>query len=179
LEGIVPHTKATPQEQVPLKAGPETQTETPLLDLSDAAVKKLVRGAKKRGYVTHDQINSVLPSEVNSEKIEDVLAMFSEMGVNVVETKETQPDAESKEESEEETGHPTDPRNLWPEPYNSTWQARIKDKLETFIKHRICATKSPMPLAEGQAVFRGNWVVALSGTATKSTAHHPARHTKK
>jgi hypothetical protein len=47
----------------------------------------LIRNAKKRGYVTHDQINSVLPSEeVNSEQIEDVLAMFSEMGVNVVET---------------------------------------------------------------------------------------------
>jgi RNA polymerase primary sigma factor len=39
--------------------------------LSDAAVKKLTCSAKKRGYVTHDQINSVLPSEeVNSEQIE-------------------------------------------------------------------------------------------------------------
>jgi hypothetical protein len=89
-------------------------------------------------------------------------------------------------------GHPTDPGNLWPEPYNTTWHARIKDKLETFIKRRICATKSPMTLAEGQAVFRGNWVVAFqtycgsnptakcgSATATKSAAHHPARHTKK
>jgi RNA polymerase primary sigma factor len=74
----------------------------PLLDLSDAAVKKLIRTAKKRGYVTHDQINSVLPSEeVNSEQIEDVLAMFSEMGVNVVETEE-HTDDEEREEGEEE-----------------------------------------------------------------------------
>jgi RNA polymerase primary sigma factor len=68
--------KATPQqEEVPEKQAPETAPDSPLLDLSDAAVKKLTRSAKKRGYVTHDQINSVLPSEeVNSEQIEDVLA---------------------------------------------------------------------------------------------------------
>ena len=78
-------------------------TPLPLLDLSDAAVKKLIRTAKKRGYVTHDQINSVLPSEeVNSEQIEDVLAMFSEMGVNVVETEETTEDEGEREEPEEE-----------------------------------------------------------------------------
>ena len=74
--------KATPQEEeVPEKQAPETAPDSPLLDLSDVAVKKLIRSAKKRGYVTHDQINSVLSSEeVNSEQIEDVLAMFSEMG---------------------------------------------------------------------------------------------------
>src|ERR1700738_5117126 len=78
-------------------------TPLPLLDLSDAAVKKLIRTAKKRGYVTHDQINSVLPSEeVNSEQIEDVLAMFSEMGVNVVETEEASDDEEAREEADEE-----------------------------------------------------------------------------
>jgi RNA polymerase primary sigma factor len=74
--------EVTPQkEEVPEKEGSETLPDSPLLDLSDAAVKKLIRSAKKRGYVTHDQINSVLPSEeANSEQIEDVLAMFSEMG---------------------------------------------------------------------------------------------------
>src|SRR6202048_3061626 len=78
-------------------------TPLPLLDLSDAAVKKLIRTAKKRGYVTHDQINSVLPSEeVNSEQIEDVLAMFSEMGGNVVETEKTTEDEGGGEEREEE-----------------------------------------------------------------------------
>ena len=77
-------TEVTPQkEEVPEKEGPETPPDSPLLDLSDAAIKKLIRSAKKRGYVTHGQINS-LSKEVNSEQIEDVLAMFSEMGVNVV-----------------------------------------------------------------------------------------------
>ena len=96
------NTNVTPQkEEVPEKEGPETPPDSPLLDLSDAAVKKLIRSAKKRGYVTHDQINS-LSKEVNSEQIEDVLAMFSEMGVNVVETEEASDDEEQREEAEEE-----------------------------------------------------------------------------
>src|SRR6516164_880490 len=95
----------TPQaEETPGKDVSVTAPDRPLLDLSDAAVKKLIRSAKKRGYVTYDQINSVLPSEeVNSEQIEDVLAMFSEMGVNVVETEEPSEDGEeTREEAEEE-----------------------------------------------------------------------------
>src|SRR5260221_1040809 len=70
--------KVMPQkDKVPENGGSETPPDSPLLGLSDAAVKKLIRTAKKRGYVTHDQINSVLPSEeVNSKQIEDVLAMF-------------------------------------------------------------------------------------------------------
>ena len=98
-------TEVTPQkEEVSEKEGPETPPDSPLLDLSDAAVKKLIRAAKRRGYVTQDEINSVLPSEeVNSEQIEDVLAMFSEMGVNVVETEEASEEGEEpREEAEEE-----------------------------------------------------------------------------
>src|SRR6516162_6049587 len=97
--------KATPQEkETPEKDVSETAPDGSLLDLSNAAVKKLIRSAKKRGYVTHDQINSVLSSEeVNSEQIEDVLAMFSEMGVNVVETEEPSEDGEeAREEADEE-----------------------------------------------------------------------------
>src|SRR5262245_2189998 len=97
--------KATSRkEDLPEKETPEGAPDRPLLDLSDAAVKKLIRSAKKRGYVTHDQINSVLPSEeVNSEQIEDVLAIFSEMGVNVVETEEPSEDGEeAREEADEE-----------------------------------------------------------------------------
>src|SRR5467141_2379473 len=104
-------TKEKEKEEAPEKEIAETpDTPLPLLDLSDAAVKKLIRTAKKRGYVTHDQINSVLPSEeVNSEQIEDILAMFSEMGVNVVETEEATDDDEQQhveldEEPEAERG---------------------------------------------------------------------------
>jgi len=61
----------------------------PLLDMSDGAVKKLIRTAKKRGYVTYEEINAVLPSDqVTSEQIEDVMSMFSDMGINVVDEDE-------------------------------------------------------------------------------------------
>src|SRR5262249_32987590 len=94
----------TPQKEEMLEMeGPETLPESPLLGLSDGAVRELVRSAKKRGYVTHDQINWVLPSEqVNSEQIEEVLAMFSEMGVNVIETDETSKEGEKPREEGEE-----------------------------------------------------------------------------
>jgi RNA polymerase primary sigma factor len=100
-------TEETPQKGEMLEMeGPETLPDSPLLGLSDGAVRELIRSAKKRGYVTHDQINSVLPSEeVNSEQIEDVLAMFSEMGVNVVETEEPSEEGEEPhEEAESESG---------------------------------------------------------------------------
>ncbi|BCG93437.1 RNA polymerase sigma factor RpoD [Mesorhizobium sp. 131-2-1] len=67
----------------------EGATDGPLLDLSDDAVKKMIKAAKKRGYVTMDELNSVLPSEeVTSEQIEDTMAMLSDMGINVVEDDE-------------------------------------------------------------------------------------------
>jgi len=100
--------KAAPQKEgeAPEKETPETpDTPLPLLDLSDAAVKKMIKQAKKRGYVTHEQLNSVMPAEeVTSEQIEDVLAMMSEMGINVVETEEAEAEeeGEAREEPEEE-----------------------------------------------------------------------------
>ena len=73
----------------------ETTHDGPLLDLTDAGVKKFIKQAKARGYVTMDELNKVLPSEeVTSEQIEDTLAMLSEMGVNVVEADEDAADAE-------------------------------------------------------------------------------------
>ncbi|MEO0543343.1 MAG: RNA polymerase sigma factor RpoD [Pseudomonadota bacterium] len=64
----------------------EATADGPLLDLSDDSVKKLIKAAKKRGYVTMDEINAVLPSDqTDPDKIEDVMAMFSDMGINVVE----------------------------------------------------------------------------------------------
>src|SRR5262245_3995363 len=84
---------ATPAEKDPAEATPDTPL--PLLDLSDAAVKKMIKNAKKRGYVTHDQINAVMPSEeVTSDQIEDVFAMLNEMGINVIEQEENEPGEE-------------------------------------------------------------------------------------
>src|SRR5215218_1045727 len=71
----------------PEKDGAEAPS--PLLDLSDAAVKKMIKQAKKRGFVTFDQLNEVLPSDTTSpEQIEDIMSMLSDMGINVSEAEE-------------------------------------------------------------------------------------------
>jgi len=85
-------------------------TDSPLLDLSDQAVKRMIKLAKKRGFVTHEEINEVLPSEeVTSDQIEDVFAMLNDMGINVVEQEEAEADTtEEKAEGEEEEEAGTD-----------------------------------------------------------------------
>src|SRR5262249_30939086 len=96
--------KVTPQKEKIPEKGSETPSDRPVPDLADAVVKELVRTAKKRGYVTHDQINALLASEeVSSEQIENSLAKFSEMGINVVDTKEARLEeaVEPREEPEE------------------------------------------------------------------------------
>jgi len=98
---------AAQKEETTEKEGEATpDTPLPLLDLSDAAVKKMIKNAKKRGYVTIDQINEVMPSgEVSSDQIEDIYAMLSEMGINVVEQDEAADGEEGeKEDDDEEEG---------------------------------------------------------------------------
>jgi len=74
----------------------------PLLDLNDAAVKRMIKTAKKRGFVTYAELNAVLPSEeVSSDQIEDVYAMLSEMGITVSEGDDPD-DVEEEEQAEEE-----------------------------------------------------------------------------
>src|ERR1700750_1636737 len=86
----------------PEKDSPDAPS--PLLDLSDAAVKKMIKQAKKRGFVTFDQLNEVLPSDTTSpEQIEDIMSMLSDMGINVSEAEDADSEEESKEDAEDET----------------------------------------------------------------------------
>jgi RNA polymerase primary sigma factor len=72
-------------------AKPETEDADVSLDMSQAAVKKMIADAKERGYITYDQLNTVLPPEqVSSEQIEDVMSMLSEMGINIIEDEEVE-----------------------------------------------------------------------------------------
>lgn len=76
--------------------------DSPFLDTSNAAVKRLLKKAKKRGFVTQDELNAVLPPDVNtSDQIEDITAMLSEMGINVI-------DQEPLDDEEEDTDTDTD-----------------------------------------------------------------------
>ncbi len=98
---------AEPDEKVVAEDGaqepevPEAGADSPLLDLSDAAVKRMIKTAKARGYVTLDELNSVLPSdEVTSDQIEDIYAMLAEMGITVVESEEETENIVAKVEEE-------------------------------------------------------------------------------
>src|SRR5487761_48789 len=81
----------------------EEAAEAPLLDTIAASIKKMVARGKERGYVTYDEVNAALPAEqVSSEQIEDTLAMLSELGINVVESEESEDAAASGEEGDGE-----------------------------------------------------------------------------
>ena len=65
------------------------------LDMSQAAVKRMISEARAKGYITYDQLNQVLPpDQVSSEQIEDVMSMLSEMGINIVEAEEAEEEDE-------------------------------------------------------------------------------------
>ena len=86
----------------------ETTGDEPLIDLNDAKVKKLIARAKKRGYLTYDELNEALPQDqMSSEQIEDIMSAISEMGVNIVEKDEDsddEPDAEDADDEIEPVG---------------------------------------------------------------------------
>jgi len=81
--------KAPGEEAKEEGAAPAAPGDSPLLDSTNASVKKLIAKAKERGYITYDELNAALPSEeMTSEQIEDTMSMLSEMGINVVEGEE-------------------------------------------------------------------------------------------
>ncbi len=72
--------------------------DAPLIDLNEASIKKLIARAKKRGYITYDELNEALPQDqMSSEQIEDVMAAINDMGVNIVENDEAGDDGEEAE----------------------------------------------------------------------------------
>ncbi len=74
---------------------PDSEEADVSLDMSQAAVKRMIADARERGYITYDQLNTVMPPEqVSSEQIEDVMSMLSEMGINVIEDEEIEEGAE-------------------------------------------------------------------------------------
>ncbi|MBT2187709.1 RNA polymerase sigma factor RpoD [Sphingobium nicotianae] len=90
--------------------------DAPLLDLNEASVKKLIARAKKRGYITVDELNNALPQDqMSTDQIEDVMAALNDMGVNIVENDEASDDPDEKDESDVEaidTGAEEDDGNV-------------------------------------------------------------------
>ena len=87
----------SPKDNEPKKPDETSGGASAMLDMSQAAVKKMIATAKARGYITYEELNEVLPpDQVSSEQIEDVMAMLSEMGINLVENDEAEEDDKSE-----------------------------------------------------------------------------------
>ncbi|KQT32656.1 RNA polymerase subunit sigma [Sphingomonas sp. Leaf412] len=83
--------------------------DAPLIDLNDANVKKLIARAKKRGYITYDQLNEALPQDqMTSDQLEDVMSALNEMGVNIVENEEAGEDGEPEERADDDEAEAVD-----------------------------------------------------------------------
>ena len=81
---------------------------SPLVDADAEAVKKMIASAKDRGYVTYGEVNKVLPpDQLTSEQIEDIMAMISEMGINIIESEDAEDTAEAGEGAATTTDKPT------------------------------------------------------------------------
>ncbi|MBY8827653.1 RNA polymerase sigma factor RpoD [Hephaestia mangrovi] len=99
--------------------GDDTATEVgdaPLIDLNDASIKKLFAKAKKRGYLTYDELNEALPQDqMTSDQLEDVMSAINEMGINIVENEEAGEDGES-DNNDEDDNEPVDAGDGSPTP---------------------------------------------------------------
>src|SRR5579885_2566730 len=93
----------------------EDAAEAPLLDAIAIAIKKMVARGKERGYLTYDELNAALPpDQVSSEQIEDTMAMLSEMGINVIESEESEePSAAESEDDDGDIGRTDDPVRMY------------------------------------------------------------------
>ncbi|MDB5710092.1 MAG: rpoD [Sphingomonas bacterium] len=78
-------------------------SDAPLIDLNDASIRKVITRAKKRGYITYDQLNEALPQgEMSSDQIEDITSALSEMGINIVENDEAGEDGDDAEKEDDD-----------------------------------------------------------------------------
>jgi RNA polymerase primary sigma factor len=116
------------KENEEAEAEREGAPDGPLLDLSDDAVKKMIKAAKKRGYVTMDELNEVLPSDqVDPDRIEDIMAMLSEMGINVVEDEEADEGPAASEEEDSDSDGESEGGELAPSSGTALATAKKKE----------------------------------------------------
>jgi RNA polymerase primary sigma factor len=110
--------------------------DAPLIDLNDANVKKLLAKAKRRGYLTYDELNAALPQDqMSSEQIEDVMSTINDMGVQIVESDEAGEDGEEQEDEVETIDNisENDPRSLT-QAKKSTAGERTDDPVRMYLR---------------------------------------------
>ncbi|MEO1001112.1 MAG: RNA polymerase sigma factor region1.1 domain-containing protein, partial [Pseudomonadota bacterium] len=114
----------------PKKEEDQAEAAGPMLDMSQAAVRKMIQTAKTRGYITYDELNEVLPPEqVSSEQIEDVMAMLSEMGINVIEAEEAE-----EEEGEAKPAETSTSREVTTTTQSSETLDRTDDPVRMYLR---------------------------------------------
>ncbi|MCQ8277044.1 RNA polymerase sigma factor RpoD [Acetobacteraceae bacterium KSS8] len=87
----------------------EQDADSTLLDTQSASVKRLIARGRERGYITFDELNAVLPpDQMSSEQIEDVMAVLSEMGIQVVENEDNEETEANREEEEDKKAESED-----------------------------------------------------------------------
>jgi RNA polymerase primary sigma factor len=83
--------------------------DAPLIDLNDASLKKLIARAKKRGYLTYDELNEALPQDqMTSDQLEDIMSALNEMGVNIVENEDASEEEKQEDEPADDEEQPSD-----------------------------------------------------------------------
>ena len=118
-----------PVKQAETTERTEEQADSPILDSLTAPVRKMVARGKERGYVTYDELNKALPSdEVNSEQIEDTMTMLSEMGINVIESEE------SEESTSEEQPEAAAPATTTPATVDEDDLGRTDDPVRMYLR---------------------------------------------
>jgi len=115
--------------------------DAPLIDLNEASIKKLIAKAKRRGYITVDELNEALPQDqMSSEQIEDVMSAISEMGVNIVETDEdaaeedAENDSDDAEEASSDDGADGDDSGHVPEKKKKETTERTDDPVRMYLR---------------------------------------------
>ncbi len=109
-------------------------SDSPVLDLLDAAVKRLIKAAKVRGYVTYDEINEVMPpEEVSPDQIEDIMTMFSDLGINVVDADEVE-EAGTEPIDEEEDDRQASPQLPVKQERSTEVSERTDDPVRMYLR---------------------------------------------
>jgi len=145
-----------------------TEGSGPLLDMSQAAVKKMIAQAKARGTITYDELNKVLPSDqVSSEQIEDVMALLSEMGVNVIEAEEAEAEdaAQDEEEVEEEEERVSSSREVATTTGNAGEVDRTDDPVRMYLREmgsvELLSREGEIAIAKRIEAGRGTMIGGL------------------
>ncbi|HEU4961920.1 MAG TPA: RNA polymerase sigma factor RpoD [Sphingomonas sp.] len=108
--------------------------DAPLIDLNEASIKKLFARAKKRGYITYDELNEALPQDqMTSDQLEDVMSAINEMGINIVENEEAGEDGES-DTNDDDDNEPVDAGDGSPTPPEAPKKKETVDRTDDPVR---------------------------------------------